>query len=101
MSNLNHANDKLKAPRCDSCDNSNQFSNKMHYLKGLSRLLESAYEGFNLADNYSNAAIDETLRLEGQAQCNFYISLFDKTLLELGCFLDGIINHSNTNIGGK
>ncbi|MBX3708213.1 MAG: hypothetical protein KIT56_00890 [Gammaproteobacteria bacterium] len=83
MSNLNHANDKLKAPLCDSNDDSNQFSNKMHYLNNLLRLLELSYEGFHFANNYANAEVTENHQYEGKNQFIFYLKVFDEALLSL------------------
>lgn len=83
MNNFNHANDKLNAPLCNSNNDGNQFSKKMHYLKNLLRLLELSYEGFHCANNYSNADVTENRQDEGKNQCNFYLQIFDETLLSL------------------
>ena len=88
MSNLNHTNDKNKAPQCNFIKNGNPFKNEMHYLKNMSRLLELTYEGFYLARNYSKADLKVHLQGEGQCQMDFYIKLFDGALLALGAFLD-------------
>lgn len=101
MSNFNHANDKLKAPHCDCINNGSQFNKEMHYLKNLSRLLESAYEGFYRANNYSKANIKGHLQIEGQYQGSFYIQVFEETLLALGVLLDDMKANHDANMEGK
>lgn len=101
MTNFTHANDKLKASRCDSINDSNQFDNKMHYFKKLMQLLESAYTGFYLANDYSKAPVKDHLLVEGQHQKNFYLQLFDETLSALDVLLNDMKASNDTNMEGE
>lgn len=101
MSNLNHANDKNKAPLCDLISNGNQFKNKMHYLKNLLRLVELSYEGFYCSQRYSHGELNKPLQDEGRFQQNFYIQIYDEALSALDHLFEDMRANTNLNMEGK